>query len=59
MYIFVFLLDTVKQMLLSGPRAHLFYLYPSLCSMITCQDDVVVGLIKECLQAVGKEMGLF
>ncbi|KAL7335661.1 Endocytosis and vacuole integrity protein [Mucor circinelloides] len=51
--------NTVKRMLLSGPRAHLFYLYPSLCSMITCQDDVVVGLIKECLQVVGSEMGLF
>ncbi|KAI8636873.1 hypothetical protein BD408DRAFT_396694 [Parasitella parasitica] len=51
--------NTVKQMLLSGPRAHLFYLYPSLCSMITCQDDIVVGLIKECLQAAGTEVGLY
>ncbi|KAI9254748.1 hypothetical protein EDC94DRAFT_678828 [Helicostylum pulchrum] len=50
--------NIVKQLLLSGPRAHLFYLYPSLCSMITCEDDVVVGLIRECLQVVGLEMGL-
>ncbi|KAI9487745.1 MAG: hypothetical protein EXX96DRAFT_615499 [Benjaminiella poitrasii] len=50
--------NTVKQLLLSGPRAHLFYLYPSLCSMITCKDDVVVSLIRECLQIVGAEMGL-
>lgn len=52
------MIDTVKQLLLSGPRAHLFYLYPSLCSMITCEDDIVVGLIRECLQVVGLEMGL-
>lgn len=51
-------IDTVKQLLLSGPRAHLFYLYPSLCSMITCEDEVVVSLIKECLHIVGIEMGL-
>ncbi|KAG0164957.1 hypothetical protein DFQ30_009163 [Apophysomyces sp. BC1015] len=50
--------DTVKHSLLSGPRAHLFYLYPSLCNMITCEDPVVVELIRECLQVAGKEMGL-
>ncbi|KAI7900381.1 uncharacterized protein BX663DRAFT_517389 [Cokeromyces recurvatus] len=51
-------IDVVKQTLLSGPRAHLFYLYPSLCNMTTCKDDIVVSLIKECLQIVGIEMGL-
>ncbi|KAG1571611.1 hypothetical protein G6F50_004463 [Rhizopus delemar] len=50
--------NPVKKLLLSGSRAHLFYLYPSLCSMITCEDDVVIGLIQECLQVTGAEMGL-
>lgn len=50
--------NNVKRLLLSGPRAHLFYLYHSLCNMITCEDEVVVGLIKECLQVIGSEMGL-
>ncbi|KAF7724885.1 hypothetical protein EC973_000598 [Apophysomyces ossiformis] len=48
----------LKRLLLSGPRAHLFYLYPSLCNMIACEDPVVVELIRECLQVVGKEMEL-
>ncbi|KAL0093822.1 hypothetical protein F4703DRAFT_1831802 [Phycomyces blakesleeanus] len=49
---------TIRHLVLSGPRAHLFYLYPSLCNMISCDDAVVVELIRECLQTAGTEMGL-
>ncbi|KAI9277773.1 hypothetical protein BY458DRAFT_504032 [Sporodiniella umbellata] len=50
--------NPVKKLLLSGPRAHLFYLYPSLCSMIMCEDDAIISLIQECLQVTGIEMGV-
>ncbi|CAO3613794.1 unnamed protein product [Cunninghamella blakesleeana] len=49
---------TIKGLLLSCPRAHLFYLYPSLCRMLTCEDQDVVELIRECLRVAGIEMGL-
>ncbi|KAI9248498.1 hypothetical protein BDA99DRAFT_228270 [Phascolomyces articulosus] len=49
---------TARQLLLSGPRGHLFYLYPTLCRMITCDDPTVVGLIRDCLQIAGTEIGL-
>ncbi|CAO3644476.1 unnamed protein product [Cunninghamella echinulata] len=49
---------TIKGLLLSCPRAHLFYLYPSLCRMLTCEDQAVVELIRECLRIAGIEMGL-
>ncbi|KAI8376178.1 uncharacterized protein BYT42DRAFT_573702 [Radiomyces spectabilis] len=50
--------DTAKYQLLSGPKAHLFYLYPALCHMITCGDPIIVTLIQECLQVAGAEIGL-
>lgn len=49
---------STKQQLLSGQRGHLFHLYPALCTMITCKDEVVVGLIRECLLVAGSEVGL-
>ncbi|KAI8971244.1 hypothetical protein BDB01DRAFT_511679 [Pilobolus umbonatus] len=50
--------NSVKRLLLSGPRAHLFYLYRSLCDMVTCEDEVVVSLVQECLLLAGEDMGL-
>ncbi|KAI9311027.1 hypothetical protein BX666DRAFT_2000015 [Dichotomocladium elegans] len=47
-----------RQLLLSGPRGHLFYLYPTLCKMITCDDSAVVALIRDCLEVAGSEIGL-
>ncbi|KAI9495186.1 hypothetical protein BDB00DRAFT_256465 [Zychaea mexicana] len=49
---------TARQLPLSGPRGHLFYLYPTLCRMITCDDPTVVSLIRDCLQIAGSEIGL-
>lgn len=57
-YIFNDWLGSAKQLLLSGPRGHLFYLYPTLCQMITCDDSTVVALIRDCLQVAGAEIGL-
>ncbi|KAI8343085.1 hypothetical protein BC941DRAFT_410389 [Chlamydoabsidia padenii] len=48
---------SIKGLLLSSSRAHLFYLYPSFCRMLTCEDHAVVELIRECLRVAGLEMG--
>ncbi|CAO3586280.1 unnamed protein product [Absidia cylindrospora] len=48
---------SIKGLLLSSPRAHLFYLYPSFCRMLTCDDHAVVELVRECLRVAGLEMG--
>lgn len=61
----------LQTICLSGPKAHLFYLYPQLCKSIpilsrqipAIQDDdkdaeAIPELIQKCLESIGAELGL-
>ncbi|CAD7699922.1 unnamed protein product [Ostreobium quekettii] len=40
-------------------RAHLLFLYQSLCDCITCKDTRVRGMVRDLLVLVGVDLGLF
>jgi len=48
----------LKKQILSGPIAHLFYLYPVVCEAINLPDETIGALLKKCLRKVGEEMGV-
>ncbi|EPZ34083.1 hypothetical protein O9G_003163 [Rozella allomycis CSF55] len=50
--------DPVKLKLLSGSKAHLFYLYPLLCQCLRCDDHAITEAVQKCLVLLGNEMGL-
>ncbi|KAL1917432.1 uncharacterized protein VTP21DRAFT_3825 [Calcarisporiella thermophila] len=47
----------IKPEALRGSRAHLFVLYPILCEVLGCADQTIIGLSRECLMAMGEELG--
>ncbi|CAG8510749.1 17383_t:CDS:10, partial [Dentiscutata heterogama] len=51
--------NPIKKQILSGPIAHLFYLYPVICEAISLPDENIVVLLKECLKKVGEELGVY
>ncbi|GES88442.1 hypothetical protein RCL_jg5346.t1 [Rhizophagus clarus] len=51
--------NSLKKQVLSGPIAHLFYLYPVVCEAINLPDETVRALLKECLRKVGEELGVY
>ena len=51
--------DPVKNLILSGPSAHLFFLYAPICDCLsTGQDGEVEVLVKRALKRMGHDMGL-
>ncbi|CAI2181355.1 20085_t:CDS:10 [Funneliformis geosporum] len=50
--------NSLKKQILSGPIAHLFYLYPVICEAINLPDETIGILLKECLRKVGDELGV-
>ncbi|CAM0141230.1 unnamed protein product [Umbelopsis sp. WA50703] len=50
--------NDIKKLLLGCSRAHIFYLYPTLCKAMVSNDTSVVGLIGEMLEVAGQAMGL-
>ncbi|KAG0214456.1 hypothetical protein BGX33_002091 [Mortierella sp. NVP41] len=50
--------DTVKQTILQGPTAHLFFLYEPLTDAMFCHDPEVLLLLKACLKTAGRSIGL-
>ncbi|KAF9434421.1 hypothetical protein BGZ76_008032 [Entomortierella beljakovae] len=50
--------NDIKQSLLSGPNAHLFYLYEPLTDAMFCHDPEVLSLLKSCLKTAGRSIGL-
>lgn len=50
--------DAIKKLLLGCSRAHVFYLYPTLCKTMVSKDATVVALIGELLEVAGQAMGL-
>jgi hypothetical protein len=54
----IMLSDDIKKLLLGCSRAHIFYLYPTLCKAMVSNDTSVAGLIGEMLEVAGQAMGL-
>ncbi|KAJ2961960.1 hypothetical protein NQZ79_g2896 [Umbelopsis isabellina] len=50
--------NDIKKLLLGCSRAHIFFLYPTLCKAMVSNDTSVVGLIGEMLEVAGQAMGL-
>ncbi len=51
--------DPVKNLILSGPSAHLFFLYAPICDCLSAgQDGEVEVLVKRALKKMGHDMGL-
>ncbi|KAG0231976.1 hypothetical protein BGW41_001994 [Actinomortierella wolfii] len=50
--------DTIRQMVLSGPTGHLFYLYEPLTDAMFCHDLEVLQLVKSCIKAAGRSIGV-
>ncbi|KAF9951008.1 hypothetical protein BGZ72_007432 [Mortierella alpina] len=48
----------IKQSVLAGPTAHLFYLYEALTDAMFCHDPEVLLLLKSCLKTAGRSIGL-
>ncbi|KAF9950982.1 hypothetical protein BGZ70_001157 [Mortierella alpina] len=48
----------IKQSVLEGPTAHLFYLYEALTDAMFCHDPEVLLLLKSCLKTAGRSIGL-
>ncbi|KAG0202741.1 hypothetical protein BGX28_004846 [Mortierella sp. GBA30] len=48
----------IKQSVLAGPTAHLFYLYEPLTDAMFCHDAEVLLLLKACLKTAGRSIGL-
>ncbi|KAG0303002.1 hypothetical protein BGZ98_007064 [Dissophora globulifera] len=48
----------IRQTVLAGPTAHLFYLYEPLTDAMFCHDPEVLLLLKACLKTAGRSIGL-
>ncbi|KAF9363393.1 hypothetical protein BGX34_004268 [Mortierella sp. NVP85] len=48
----------VRQSILAGSTAHLFYLFEPLTDAMFCHDPEVLQLLKACLKAAGRSIGL-
>ncbi|KAG9288486.1 hypothetical protein G9A89_015692 [Geosiphon pyriformis] len=42
--------NPLREQVLSGPIAHLFYLYPVLCEAISSADEMISVLLRDCLK---------
>ncbi|CAG8503304.1 19215_t:CDS:10 [Racocetra persica] len=51
--------NPITKQILSGPIAHLFYLYPVICDAISLPDENILTFLKECLKKVGEELGVY
>ncbi|KAF9191924.1 hypothetical protein BGZ51_006482 [Haplosporangium sp. Z 767] len=49
---------SIKQSVLAGSTAHLFYLYEPLTDAMFCHDPEVLLLLKACLKTAGRSIGL-
>ncbi|KAG0371102.1 hypothetical protein BGZ54_000046 [Gamsiella multidivaricata] len=48
----------IRESVLTGPTAHLFYLYDPLTDAMFCHDPEVLLLLKACLKTAGRSIGL-
>ncbi|KAF9931997.1 hypothetical protein BGZ65_004643, partial [Modicella reniformis] len=48
----------IKRSVLTGPTAHLFYLFEPLTDAMFCHDPEVLLLLKACLKTAGRSIGL-
>ncbi|CAG8607251.1 1553_t:CDS:2, partial [Ambispora leptoticha] len=48
----------LRDQVLSGPIAHLFFLYPVLCDAISSANEIISVLLRECLKKAGEELGV-